>query len=76
MCRRSMMAPVMDLHCKRVALPRLSPLVAVVVPIALGDLALLVLRLARGTPPLRGRFVRTMCGSSTGGWSLPCVMSD
>jgi hypothetical protein len=20
--------------------------------------------------------VRTMCGSSTGGWSLPCVMSD
>jgi hypothetical protein len=20
--------------------------------------------------------MRTMCGSSTGGWSLPCVMSD
>jgi hypothetical protein len=20
--------------------------------------------------------VRTMCGSNTGGWSLPCVMSD
>jgi hypothetical protein len=20
--------------------------------------------------------VRTMCGSMTGGWSLPCVMSD
>jgi hypothetical protein len=20
--------------------------------------------------------VRTMCGSRTGGWSLPCVMSD
>jgi hypothetical protein len=41
-------------------------------------------------PPLRTRdpttmkpqvavqqtMVRTMCGSSTGGWSLPCVMSD
>jgi hypothetical protein len=29
---------------------------------------------------LRGDFletlVRTMCGSRTGGWSLPCVMSD
>jgi hypothetical protein len=23
----------------------------------------------------RGR-LRTMCGSRTGGWSLPCVMSD
>jgi hypothetical protein len=23
-----------------------------------------------------GRHVRTMCGSRTGGWSLPCVMSD
>jgi hypothetical protein len=22
------------------------------------------------------KFVRTMCGSRTGGWSLPCVMSD
>jgi hypothetical protein len=22
------------------------------------------------------RFLRTMCGSRTGGWSLPCVMSD
>jgi hypothetical protein len=22
------------------------------------------------------RVVRTMCGSRTGGWSLPCVMSD
>jgi hypothetical protein len=22
------------------------------------------------------RDVRTMCGSRTGGWSLPCVMSD
>jgi hypothetical protein len=21
-------------------------------------------------------FLRTMCGSRTGGWSLPCVMSD
>jgi hypothetical protein len=38
-------------------LPRLLPLDAVVVPIALGDLALLVLRLARRTPPLYGRFV-------------------
>jgi hypothetical protein len=24
----------------------------------------------------RPLFVRTMCGSRTGGWSLPCVMSD
>jgi hypothetical protein len=23
-----------------------------------------------------GSCVRTMCGSRTGGWSLPCVMSD
>jgi hypothetical protein len=23
-----------------------------------------------------GHLVRTMCGSRTGGWSLPCVMSD
>jgi hypothetical protein len=23
-----------------------------------------------------GGNVRTMCGSRTGGWSLPCVMSD
>jgi hypothetical protein len=23
-----------------------------------------------------GAQVRTMCGSRTGGWSLPCVMSD
>jgi hypothetical protein len=22
------------------------------------------------------RFLRTMCGSRTGGWTLPCVMSD
>jgi hypothetical protein len=22
------------------------------------------------------RILRTMCGSRTGGWSLPCVMSD
>jgi hypothetical protein len=28
-------------------------------------------RLGRG-----GYAVRTMCGSRTGGWSLPCVMSD
>jgi hypothetical protein len=26
-------------------------------------------------PPATGQ-VRTMCGSRTGGWSLPCVMSD
>jgi hypothetical protein len=25
---------------------------------------------------LRDGDLRTMCGSSTGGWSLPCVMSD
>jgi hypothetical protein len=24
----------------------------------------------------RSMIVRTMCGSRTGGWSLPCVMSD
>jgi hypothetical protein len=24
----------------------------------------------------RHRRLRTMCGSRTGGWSLPCVMSD
>jgi hypothetical protein len=23
-----------------------------------------------------GEELRTMCGSRTGGWSLPCVMSD
>jgi hypothetical protein len=23
-----------------------------------------------------GAMLRTMCGSRTGGWSLPCVMSD
>jgi hypothetical protein len=23
-----------------------------------------------------GALVRTMCGSRTGGWSLPCVMSN
>jgi hypothetical protein len=23
-----------------------------------------------------GKTLRTMCGSRTGGWSLPCVMSD
>jgi hypothetical protein len=23
-----------------------------------------------------GGLMRTMCGSRTGGWSLPCVMSD
>jgi hypothetical protein len=38
-------------------LPRLPPLDAVVVPIVLGDLALFVWRLARGTPPRRDRFV-------------------
>jgi hypothetical protein len=32
-------------------------------------------------PPLldgadEGSKLRTMCGSRTGGWSLPCVMSD
>jgi hypothetical protein len=25
---------------------------------------------------MQGGKVRTMCGSRTGGWSLPCVMSD
>jgi hypothetical protein len=38
-------------------LPRLLPLDAVVISIALGDLAFFVLRLARGAPPLRGRLV-------------------
>jgi hypothetical protein len=32
------------------------------------------LRLAQGSLP--STQVRTMCGSRTGGWSLPCVMSD
>jgi hypothetical protein len=27
-------------------------------------------------PSPEGPKVRTMCGSRTGGWSLPCVMSD
>jgi hypothetical protein len=31
---------------------------------------------ARGGTGARRRNVRTMCGSRTGGWSLPCVMSD
>jgi hypothetical protein len=38
-------------------LPHLPPLDAVVIFIALGDLALFVLRLVHGTLPLRGRFV-------------------
>jgi hypothetical protein len=38
-------------------LPRLPPLDAVVVPIALGDLALFVLLLTRSMPPLRGLLV-------------------
>jgi hypothetical protein len=25
---------------------------------------------------LRAKILRTMCGSRTGGWPLPCVMSD
>jgi hypothetical protein len=28
------------------------------------------------TSPVSHATVRTMCGSRTGGWSLPCVMSD
>jgi hypothetical protein len=27
-------------------------------------------------PVSEDQAVRTMCGSRTGGWSLPCVMSD
>jgi hypothetical protein len=27
-------------------------------------------------PPSPKEYLRTMCGSRTGGWSLPCVMSD
>jgi hypothetical protein len=38
-------------------LPRLLPLDAVVVPIALGDLSLLVLCFMRSLPPLCGRLV-------------------
>jgi hypothetical protein len=26
--------------------------------------------------PRKPNTMRTMCGSRTGGWSLPCVMSD
>jgi hypothetical protein len=29
-----------------------------------------------GVPRSRHEGMRTMCGSRTGGWSLPCVMSD
>jgi hypothetical protein len=39
------------------SLPRLPPLDAVVILITLNDLALFVLCLARGTPPLCGRFI-------------------
>jgi hypothetical protein len=28
------------------------------------------------TPTFLVGALRTMCGSRTGGWSLPCVMSD
>jgi hypothetical protein len=38
-------------------LPRLAPLVAVVVAIALGDLAFLMLRLTRSAPPLRRHLI-------------------
>jgi hypothetical protein len=33
---------------------------------------------SRGARRTRKRWanLRTMCGSRTGGWSLPCVMSD
>jgi hypothetical protein len=34
------------------------------------------LRSDRGGDYLSHEFMRTMCGSRTGGWSLPCVMSD
>jgi hypothetical protein len=30
----------------------------------------------RGVEKQVGLTLRTMCGSRTGGWSLPCVMSD
>jgi hypothetical protein len=52
-----MTASAMDLHWRRHCAPRFSPLDAVVVMIVLGNLALLVLRLTRGTPPLHGCFV-------------------
>jgi hypothetical protein len=32
--------------------------------------------LSNTLPPEAKLPVRTMCGSRTGGWSLPCVMSD
>jgi hypothetical protein len=55
--RRSTTAPATDLHWGRCRAPYLPPLTAVVVPIALDDLTLFVLRLACSTPPLRGRLV-------------------
>jgi hypothetical protein len=33
-------------------------------------------RLATYVKHLAKSILRTMCGSRTGGWSLPCVMSD
>jgi hypothetical protein len=36
----------------------------------------LVRDLGRRPPADSNELLRTMCGSRTGGWSLPCVMSD
>jgi hypothetical protein len=38
--------------------------------------AAMVRRGGNGCSGWLGGEVRTMCGSRTGGWSLPCVMSD
>jgi hypothetical protein len=36
----------------------------------------MVLKLASWSSESSPELLRTMCGSRTGGWSLPCVMSD
>jgi hypothetical protein len=63
-CRRSTTAPAMGLHQRRLRAPRLPPLEAVVISIALGDLAFLMLRLARGAPPLHLALFRLKIASS------------
>jgi hypothetical protein len=45
-------------------------------PVALAQLQLLPDLLPQEYAATRARRVRTVCGSRTGGWSLPCVMSD
>jgi hypothetical protein len=55
--RRSLTAPATGLHRRRRHTPPPSASYAVIISITLGDLAFLMLRLARGAPPLRGSLV-------------------